>query len=139
MLRVVIDPNVVVSAAISPEGVTGRLIRLGLAGQFRMIVCPMLLDEAREVFGRPKLRRFVTLAAALELLADIEGAAESYPDTGMIEATSRDRHDDYLIALANESDADRLISGDADLLVLADSDQRVRSPRQFIDEYTHDG
>lgn len=138
MLRVVIDPNVVVSAAISPKGVTGRLIRLGLAGQFRMIVCPMLLDEAREVFGRPKLRRFVALATALELLVDIEGAAESYPDPRRIEATSRDRDDDYLIALANESDADRLLSGDADLLALADGDRRVMSPRQFIDELTRD-
>lgn len=99
MLRVVIDPNVVVSAAISPDGVTGRLIRLGLAGQFRMIVCPMLLEEAREVFDRPRFRRFVTLAAALELLVDIEGVAESYPDPAAIEATSRDRSDDYLIAL----------------------------------------
>lgn len=77
MLRVVVDPNVVVSAAISPDGVTGRLIRLGLAGRFRMVVCPMLIDEARDALSRPRLRRFVTLAAALELLADIEGAAES--------------------------------------------------------------
>lgn len=136
MLRVVVDPNVVVSAAISPVGVTGRLIRRGLAGQFRMIVCPMLLDEAREVIGRPKLRRFVAVATGLELLADIEGAAEWFPDPEAIETTSRDRSDDHLIALANESEADRLLSGDADLLALADSDRRIVSPRDFIDELT---
>lgn len=134
MLRVVIDPNVVVSAAISPNGVTGRLIRLGLAGQFRMIVCPMLLGEAREVLARPRLRRFVALSAAFELLADIEGAAESYPDPAAIEAKSRDRFDDYLIALADESGADRLVSGDADLLTLADTDHRVMRPRDLMDE-----
>lgn len=138
MLRVVVDPNVVVSAAISPEGVTGRLIRRGLAGQFRMIVCPMLLDEAREVIGRPKFRRFVAVATGLELLADIEGAAEWFPDPGAIETTSRDRSDDYLIALANESEADRLLSGDADLLALADSDRRIVSPRDFTDELTRE-
>lgn len=88
------------------------------------------------MFDRPKLRRFVTPAAALELLADIEGVAESYPDPAAIEATSRDRSDDYLIALANESDADRLLSGDADLLTLADTDHRVMSPRDLMDELT---
>lgn len=64
------------------------------------------------MIDRRKLRRFVTLAAALELLADLEGAAESYPDPAAIEATSRDRSDDYLIALTNDSGADRLVSGD---------------------------
>ncbi|MCU1463619.1 MAG: hypothetical protein JWO37_3694 [Acidimicrobiales bacterium] len=138
MLRVVVDPNVVVSAAISPEGVTGQLIRLGLAGQFRIVVCPMLVDEARDALSRPRLRRFVTLEAALELLADIEGAAESQTDPAVIEATSRDREDDYLIALADESHADRLLSGDADLLALADRDQRILSPRKLLDELVGD-
>ena len=65
MLRVVIDPNVIVSAAVSPGGVTGRLIRLGLIGQFRIVVCPMLIQEANEVLSRPKLQRYLTVADAL--------------------------------------------------------------------------
>lgn len=136
MLRVVVDPNVVVSAAISPEGVTGRLIRMGLSGQFQMVVCPMLVSEAREVLSRPKLRRFVALATALELLADIEGVAESYPDPGVIESVLRDADDDYLVALTDDSHADRLVSGDADLLALHDEDVRILSPRKLLDELT---
>jgi len=138
VLRVVVDPNVIVSAAISPDGVTGRLIRHGLVGRFRMVVCPMLLEEAREVLTRPKLRRLVTAEAALELLADLEGAAETHPDPTVIEATSRDRHDDYLVALATDSGADRLASGDADLLALAHDDARVLSPRALLDELAGD-
>ncbi len=97
MLRVVVDPNVVVSAAISPTGVTGRLIRLGLSGQFRIVVCPMLVQEANEVLSRPKLRRFVTVVDALDLLANFEGAAESWVDPVVIEAVSRDRDEDARI------------------------------------------
>lgn len=136
MLRVVIDPNVIVSAAISPAGVTGRLVRLGLAGQFRMVVCPMLLEEGRDVLTRPKLRGFVSVDAALELLADLEGAAETHPDPAGIEATSRDADDDYLVALVTESGADRLVSGDADLIALAGHDPRILSPRSLLDEIT---
>ncbi|MEO7556368.1 MAG: putative toxin-antitoxin system toxin component, PIN family [Acidimicrobiales bacterium] len=138
MLRVVIDPNVVVSAAISPDGVTGRLVSLGLAGHFRMIVCPMLLDEARIALSRPRLRRFVALDAALELLGDIEGAAESHADPAVIQGVTRDRGDDYLVALAGESAADRLVSGDGDLLALAATDPRVLPPRVLLDELTRD-
>lgn len=134
MLRVVVDPNVIVSAAISPAGVTGRLIRRALAGEFRIVVCPMLLQEANEVLSRPKLRRFVTVVDALDLLASIEGAAESWADPVVIEATSRDRGDDYLVALMMESGADRLVSGDADLLVLAEHDPPTLSPRMLLDE-----
>jgi putative PIN family toxin of toxin-antitoxin system len=136
VLRVVVDPNVVVSAAISPGGVTGRLVRLGLAGQFRLVVCPMLLQEASDVLTRPKLRRFVSADAALELLADIEGAAETHPDPAVIEAIARDHDDDYLVALVADSGADRLVSGDADLLALAGHDPRILSPRRLLDELT---
>ncbi len=134
MLRVVVDPNVVISAAISPAGVTGRLIRLGLTGHFRIVVCPMLLQEAREVLSRPKLQEFVNTVAALELLTNIEAAAEQHADPAVIEAISRDRDDDYLVALATESGADQLVSGDADLLALADHDPRILSPRVLFDK-----
>jgi len=55
---VVVDPNVIVSAAISPDGVTGQLIRMALVGRFRMVVCPMLVQEASDVLSRSKLRMF---------------------------------------------------------------------------------
>jgi len=129
VLRVVVDPNVVVSAAISPAGVTGRLIRLGLTGRFRIVVCPMLLQEAREVLSRPNLHGFVNTVAALELLTSIDAAAEQHADPAVIEAISRDRDDDYLVALATESGADQLVSGDADL--------RARGPRPANPESAH--
>lgn len=101
-----------------------------------MVACPMLLEEASDALARPKLRRFVSTEAALELVADIEGAAETHPDPTVIEATSRDPDDDYLVALLGESAADRLVSGDADLLALAAHDPRILSPRSLLDELT---
>ena len=99
-----------------------------------MIVCPMLLREASDVLIRPKLRRFVSADAALELLADIEGAAETHPHPAVIQAISRDLDDDYLVALVTESGADRLVSGDGDLLALAVHDPRIVNPRMLLDE-----
>lgn len=83
---------------------------------------------------RSKLRRFVSSYAAVELLADIEGTAETHPDPAAVEAVSRDPNDDYLVALMTDSGADRLVSGDADLLALAAHDSRILSPRMMLDE-----
>lgn len=52
----------------------------------------------------------------------------------MIEAISRDPDDDYLVALVTDSGADRLVSGDGDLLALAAHDPRILSPRMLLDE-----
>ena len=101
-----------------------------------MVVCPMLLEEASDALSRPRLRKFVSLAAALELVADIEGAAETHPDPAVIAAISRDPYDDYLVALATDSGADRLASGDADLLAVSSNDLRILSPRMLLDELT---
>jgi len=39
-LRVVLDPNVAVSALITPNGTTGQVVRAGLSGRYRAIVSP---------------------------------------------------------------------------------------------------
>lgn len=44
-----------------------------------------------------------------------------------------DPKDDYLVALALASDADWIVSGDADLLELDTPDVPVLSPRAFLE------
>ncbi|MHB1549246.1 MAG: hypothetical protein ACYCV5_06710 [Acidimicrobiales bacterium] len=48
------------------------------------------------------------------------------------EAVSRDPADDYLIALARASTADRVISGDKDLVSLDDLEPPVLTPAQAL-------
>jgi putative PIN family toxin of toxin-antitoxin system len=133
VLRVVVDPNVVVSAAITPDGTTGRVVRAGLAGRFRFLVCPQLLDELRTVLLRPSFRRYVTVEEVVELVKAITGAADHEQDPA-VRAATRDPGDDYLVALAAGANADRLVSGDPDLLEFPTSPVKVSSPRDFLDE-----
>lgn len=46
---------------------------------------------------------------------------------------SRDRNDDYLIAVAYAAEAHVLVTGDADLLELDLSDLEIASPRRFLE------
>lgn len=131
MTRAVLDPGVLVSALITPTGRPAKLLLAARAGSFELIVSPQLLDELETVLRREKFRRYVDLdgvTAYLELLRrDAQFMAD--PETPPpIRCTDPD--DDYLIALAHSQSA-ALVSGDSDLLELAEKIP-VFSPAEFF-------
>lgn len=131
MARAVLDPGVLVSALITPAGGPAKLLLSARAGDFDLIVSPLLLDELESVLQRKKFRRYVDLdgvTAYLDLLRrDAELAAD--PETPP-PIRCKDPDDDYLIALARSQNA-ALVSGDNDLLELAEKIP-VFSPAEFL-------
>lgn len=131
MARAVLDPGVLVSALITPTGRPAELLLSARAGGFDLVVSPLLLDELQSVLQRKKFRRYVDLdgvAAYLDLLRrDAELATD--PETPP-PIRCKDPDDDYLIALAHSQSA-ALVSGDSDLLELADRIP-VFSPAEFL-------
>lgn len=115
MLRVVVDPNVFVSAIITPNGVSGAAIRAGLAGRYLIIVCPTLVDELTEVLHRPKLAPYVTHDDATAFVDSIAGIAEMHNNPKARSGVVRDPADEYLVGLAIEANADLIATGDRDL------------------------
>lgn len=91
-----------------------------------------LLDELEGVLMRPRFRSFLTPSQVEEFVAAVEGVAEGAPDPP-VEPVTPDPSDDYLVALAVASEADYLVSGDADLLELADPPVSILSPRELRD------
>lgn len=55
-LRLVIDTNVLVSAAIKPAGLQRTVLLLAVTKPARLYVSRAILEEYREVLGRPELR-----------------------------------------------------------------------------------
>jgi putative PIN family toxin of toxin-antitoxin system len=118
--RAVLDPGVLVSALITPAGRPAKLLLAARAGSFELIVSPQLLDELETVLKREKFRRYVDLdgvTAYLNLLRRDAQLAEDPQTPPPIRCTDPD--DDYLIALAHSQSA-ALVSGDSDLLELAE-------------------
>lgn len=132
-MRVVCDPNVLISAAISSAGLPRAIVDAWVDDRFELIASPALIDELRDVLHRPRLQRWISLELADELIDGLAQDATLAPDPPALPGLSRDPDDDYLIALARATDADYLISGDGDLLDLAEPDPPVLSPRQFAD------
>jgi putative PIN family toxin of toxin-antitoxin system len=132
-VRVVLDPNVLVSAAISPGGAPREIINAWTSERFELIASPALLDELADVLARPKFQRFITTAVAVTFVDGLATDATILTDPPDPPTVSRDRDDDYLIALARTAGADYLVAGGRDLLDLPDPDPLVLTPRQFLD------
>lgn len=129
----ILDVNVLVSGALK-GGPPSQLVDLWLLlTPLEVLVCPMLLDELNGVLLRPKFARWLDEPTARTYLASIAARATIVDDPVVIPGLTRDPKDDYLVALARESEADYLISGDADLLQLDDPHPPVLTPRQLLD------
>ena len=95
-----------------------------------LIASAKLLRELRTVLAREKFRRYLSQDEADEYVDGLQLVCELVADPVNPPAVSRDPNDDYLVAIASASDADALVSGDQDLLVLPSP--RVLTPRQSL-------
>ena len=133
MIRAVLDTNVYVAALLSRSGSPARLVRALADGVYDAVVCPGLLAELEAVLARPKIAARVTSDDARDYIEWLKRVALVEPDPVDVAGISPDPDDDYLIALARESGARVIISGDMHLLGLEDTDPRVLSPAAFAD------
>lgn len=133
MRRAVLDPGVLVSALISPGGRPAKLLAAASAGEFELVLSPLLLAELEDVLRREKFRRYVDLDAVtdyLEVVREIGVIATDPEDELPLRSTDPD--DDYLIALAHKQKA-VLVSGDSDLLDLTGG-APICAPADFLRE-----
>ena len=136
MIRVVLDANVLVSAALArdPAVPSVRAFDALLDERIEVVGCPALLGEVASVLGRDRLRRYLSIDEARRFVADLAGvmtlAADPPPPHP---AVCRDPDDDYLIALARAALVDALVTGDRDLLELEDIGVAVITPRQLVE------
>ena len=116
-LRVIADTNAWISRFILPTSLTGqRLKRLSADKRITLVFSQTLKEELRAVLQRPKFRKYITA----ENLTVFRAYLDAFPTTPVTSAVElcRDPKDNFLLNLALDSQADYLLSGDEDLLVL---------------------
>ena len=130
-MKVVLDANVLVSAAIQ-TGPSYRLVAHWLdRGGIEVVICPALLAEVEDVLDRPRLRERVDPELAQLYIAAVRRVADVVGDPVPIAATTRDADDDYLVALGREHSVDWIVTGDKDLLEWEDQMPRAITPAAF--------
>lgn len=115
-MKIIIDTNLWISYLIGKQ--TYRLKELLTREGTTIFVCRELLDELMEVASRPKLKRYILQEDILQLLQVIELYCLEVVLHKKAVSEIRDAKDLYLLSLADEVEADYLLTGDKDLLVL---------------------
>lgn len=130
-MRAVLDVNVLISGSLSPAGAPARLLLAWQAGEFELVVSPLLLAELEQALAYPKLRRLIPADDADAFVAWLRRAATIEPDSDRPPPVrSADPADDYLLALAADRDA-ALVSGDRHLLDVAGA-LPIHAPSSFL-------
>jgi uncharacterized protein len=146
-----LDPNVLISAAISAGGAPRALLVYWYLGRFQMLVSYELLYELEAVLLRPKFRSKLTVSDVLTYVRWLREGAMFVNDAPPLEewllARFSDPDDAYLMGLAREYRADYLVTGDRGLLSMSDlfaSDTldlpglAVLTPRDFLQHIEQD-
>jgi hypothetical protein len=133
-LRAVIDTNVIVSALIRPKAPTGVLWRRLGEGAFTAVFSPELIDEIAAVLGHPRIRaKYRTIPKDLEDIAALFALRGDLVTCEERIRVCRDPEDDFLVETAASGNADYLVTGDEDLLILKKFRRtRIASPAAFL-------
>jgi putative PIN family toxin of toxin-antitoxin system len=113
-LKLVIDTNILISAALSAQGAPAQFVLCALA-RHRLVFSQATFEELRTRIYRPKFDRYISLDDRERLLRDFNASA-IWVDAGEPAQYCRDRDDDHFIEAALKAQADYLVSGDKDLL-----------------------
>ena len=132
-MKVVLDTNVLVSALLKRGSVPGRLLQAVWDGTLDLVVSEPLLAELREVLNYPKVRkRLVASAIDRELFRELLPFFTIQVDLAGIKVPRpRDAADEMVLATFVAGQAEWLVSGDEDLLVLADQFP-ILTPAAFV-------
>ncbi|MBV8208083.1 MAG: putative toxin-antitoxin system toxin component, PIN family [Acidobacteria bacterium] len=117
-MRAILDANILLSALLSPLGAPAKILAAWERRSFTLVACEELLSELREVAERPFFRERLRARGMAEVLIisirDLSLFCEEVP-RGPV---APDPKDSYLLALAEAAQAEFLVTGDKELLML---------------------
>jgi putative PIN family toxin of toxin-antitoxin system len=128
-LRLVIDTNVVVSAAPKPDGLQRTVLLLAITKPARLYVSDEILAEYREVLARPELK--IRKGLRQQLLQVIKNNSRLVGTVRHLRIAS-DPGDDKFLECADAARADYLITGNQRHFPKFWKKTKVITSREFI-------
>lgn len=132
-MRVVIDTNVWVSAALAPGPPRDVLKAWTSHTSIEVVMCLELYEEIAEVLlKREKIRKWLTIDEAQRYLDALRALVDFAPNPLVEEVGLRDSADSYIVALARQGRCDFIVTGDKDLLEWPDQRPTCLTPKEFL-------
>lgn len=132
-LRVVLDTNVLVSGLAYPRSIPGRIVSLWRHGGLDVVLSRYILDETARVL--PRLSRIRLSSGEIRDLVDSLMFLADVVEPDLAEDPHlRDAADHPVLGTLVNAQASYLITGDKDLLALADR-YPIITPSTFWDRH----
>jgi putative PIN family toxin of toxin-antitoxin system len=128
-LRLVIDTNVLVSAALKPKSLQRTALLLTLTKPARLYVSRPILEEYADVLARPELH--IRKGLRRQLLQFIKNSSHIIAPSRQLYVTS-DPDDNIFLECADAARADYLITGNQKHFPEFWKNTKIITPREFI-------
>jgi putative PIN family toxin of toxin-antitoxin system len=128
-LRLVLDTNVLVSAAIKPAGLQRTVFLIAISKPARLYVSRPILFEYAEVLARPELR--IRKGLRLQLLQLIKNHAHTVSPNRRLEVTP-DPADNIFLECADAARVDYLVTGNQKHFPKFWKNTKVVTSREFV-------
>ena len=133
--RVVVDTNVLISAALRPVGTPRAVVNTIRAARGVLLFSNETLQELHGRLFRPKFDRYVSRAVRSVFLVQLMGVSERASITGA-KLGCGDPQDDKFLETAMVGEADCLITGDRHLLEMTPfRGISILTPAAFLNAY----
>jgi putative PIN family toxin of toxin-antitoxin system len=128
-LRLVVDTNIVVSAALKPDGLQRTVVILAITKPARLYVSDAIMAEYREVLARPELK--IRKGLQHQLLQLIKSRARRVSPPRRLQVT-QDPDDNRFLECADAARADYLVTGNQRHFPRFWKKTKVITSREFI-------
>jgi len=135
--RAVVDTNVLISAVLSPKSVPAQIVNI-LLEHAKLVFARETFEELTTRLWRPKFDRYIDIDHRRLFLRHLSAVAHWVELPAIpLPGYSRDPDDAVFLHTALHSGAQWLVSGDQDLLELADADWEfaILSPAQALERW----
>ncbi len=131
-MRVLIDTNVLISAALSANGVPFQAYVKATSYPNRGLICEQNVDEMKRIFNKKFSSRLAALDKFLSVALLTLELVPIPTGENVLEKQIRDVNDRQILRAAIDAKADVLLTGDKDFLESGLKNPLVMTPTEFL-------
>ena len=134
-MRVLIDTNVLISAALNADGVPYQAYIKAASYPNHGLICEQNVDEMKRIFNKKFPKRLAALDKFLSIALLTLELISIPTDEYMSESQIRDADDRPILRAAIEAKADILLTGDKDFLESGLKNPIIITPAEFLNNH----
>ena len=132
-MKIMIDTNIFISAALFPNGRTAEALLKALNPPYEPMVCDYVIDELHRKFHEKFPNKLTELEAFLYNILNCIELVVTPEEENPAEKRIRDVKDRPILRAALNTHADLFLTGDKDFLESSVTDPRIIGVAEFLD------